>query len=199
MPDKKSDQPEQSADEKELEHRVDAMMSTELPETALPTSAPETKKTDGKKSTGTAAKDRKTAPKPPPKLPKSIKVDEAPKPEEPDPMPGDSPVSLVPEAPSQATMDEVPAALETRAEPAQDQTREADPLEDSGTDEAVDDIVAHEGDTVLAVNDALAARQEKIAEASQSRQRHFKHKWFWFLVLVIILGTAIDLFIFLSG
>lgn len=72
-----------------------------------------------------------------------------------------------------------------------------DPLEDSATDKAVDDIVAHEGDTVLAVNDALAARKQATAEPGQPSGPRSSHKTFWIILLIILLGTAADAAVFL--
>ena len=72
-------------------------------------------------------------------------------------------------------------------------------LEDSDTDEAVDEIVANESDTMLAVSDALSARKQKLLSSGRKHGGPIKHKWIWLLVFVVLLGTAIDFLLFASG
>ena len=141
MPKKKSSQPEESAEKQELVHRVDAMMSTELPEAAPAESV------------------------------KPVRAGKVIKPETPAelPQPQDQP-----------------------------QPQRQDPLEDGATDKAVDDIVAHEGDTVLAVNDALTARQQATAQPGRPSGDRAHHKWLWLIILIILLGTAADVAIYLT-
>jgi hypothetical protein len=206
MPNKKSDEPEMSADEQALEHRVDVMMSTELVGADPAVSVPVAEKPDDKKPTSKVTGDQKTAPKLPAKLLKNVKSDEAPEPKTPaappivialadETEPGPNLVS----EDGQDTEADVAEAAEFQTEPAQDQNQKNDLLEDSSTDEAVDEIVANESDTILAVDDALAVRKQRLISAGQTHGGFVKHKWIWFLGFVVLLGTAIDLFIFISG
>jgi hypothetical protein len=71
-------------------------------------------------------------------------------------------------------------------------------LDDTATDKAVDDIVAQEGDIVLAVEDARTAQRGAIVKQPSGWQnkikRFFKNKWTWVgvvLVLVVLLGLPI--------
>lgn len=185
MPKKKPEEPEQSADDKALEHRVDVMMSTELAEV----SALAAEKLGDKKpaDTSDAKEDQKTAPKLPPKLTKVVEAAEAHKPP--------IVITMADETEAETEPEPEPAPA---PEPAPVQTQENDPLEDSGTDEAVDDIVAKEGDTILAVGDAMVAREQRTASPGQTSGGTTRHKWLWFLVLVVLAGTAIDVFLFVS-
>jgi hypothetical protein len=184
MPKKKPEEPEQSTDDKALEHRVDVMMSTELAEV----SALAAEKLGGKKraDTSDAKEDQKTAPKLSAKLLKGVEASDAS--EEPK-TPAKPPIVI-------ALADEAEPEPAPAPEPAPVQTQENDPLEDSGTDEAVDDIVAKEGDTILAVGDAITAREQRTAAPGQTSGGTARHKWIWFLVLVVLIGTAIDVFLF---
>jgi hypothetical protein len=189
MPKKKPEEPEQSADDKALEHRVDVMMSTELAEvSALAAEKLGAKKPAGKSDT---AAEQKTVPKLPAKFTKAIEAPEASEPK----VPAEPPIviTLADEAEAEPEPEPAPAP-----EPAQSQTQENDPLEDSSTNEAVDDIVAKEGDTILAVGDAMVAREQKTASLGQTSGGTAKHKWLWFLVLVVLLGTAADVYLFVS-
>jgi hypothetical protein len=174
MPKKKPEEPEQSADDKALEHRVDVMMSTELAEVSALAAEKLGDKSD-------AAGEQKTAPKLPAKLDQIVEAAEASKP------------PIVITLADEAEPEPAPAP-----EPAPVQTQENDPLEDSGTNEAVDDIVAKEGDTILAVGDAMVAREQRTASPGQTSGGTAKHKWLWFLVLVVLAGTAVDVFLFVS-
>jgi hypothetical protein len=63
-------------------------------------------------------------------------------------------------------------------------------LDDTATNKAVDDIVAQEGDIVLAVEDARAARRGDIVKQTSGWKdklgRFFKSKWTWICVVVIV-------------
>lgn len=59
-------------------------------------------------------------------------------------------------------------------------------IDDERTDEAVDDIVAHEGDVMLAVADATAAERNREAEKMTGKKSHKGlAAFFWFLVAVM--------------
>jgi hypothetical protein len=195
MPKKKPDEPEQSDDEKVLVQRVDAMMSTELEKV----SALAAEKLGGKKpaAKSTAVGDQKTAPKLPAKLRKDAEADEVSEPK----TPPEPPIVIAlsdetkPEAPEPAAPDPVPQDDDPAPAPPSPAN---DPLEDSGTDQAVDDIVAKEGDTMLAFGDAVVAREQRTAEPGQTSGPSAKHSWLWFLFLVVLAGSAIDVYLFVS-
>lgn len=198
MSKKKANKPEESAENQELVRRVDAMMSTELPDEppARPVSivvAP-----DDQKPVPVKTKNQKTAPKLSPKLLKSVEGDEVTKDEVTKLKTPAKPPIVITLADEDKAAEEPaakPEAEEAAAEPPKAQDK--DPLEDSATDKAVDDIVAHEGDTVLAVTDALTARQQAVAQPGRPSGRS-DHKWLWLLILIILLGTAADVAIYLS-
>lgn len=168
MSNKKSEATDKSAELQELESRVDAMMSTELAKAKLPKSAPApaAKKTSSLRVISNYDDSRKTAPELSPKLLKNIKTDPSPPPEP----------SAQPEPPAE------PTAAPASPKPAKNI------LEDSETDKAVEDIVVHEGDTQLAVDDAIAKR--RTAEAELQNQRGvlsaiFTSYWTWLFIIGI--------------
>ena len=197
MPKKKPEEPEQSADDKALEHRVDVMMSTELAEvSALAAEKLGAKKPAASSEAKSEVKeDQKTAPKLSAKLTKAIEAAEAPELK----VPAEPPIVITladeakPEEPVPA-----PEVPESQPEATPEPSQENDPLEDSSTNEAVDDIVAKEGDTILAVGDAMVAREQKTASPGHTSGVTAKHKWLWFLVLIVLLGTAADVYLFVS-
>jgi hypothetical protein len=215
MPKKKSSEPKESAKNQELVRRVDKMMSTELPADVPAKSVVMADEPDDKKPAPSAPKNQKTAPELSPKLLKDAEAEkvEVTKLETPDKPP--IVISLADEdMTSEKQLDEPPSESpeETPEEPAIEAKPEAaptetdklpqapakDPLEDNATDKAVDDIVAHEGDTVLAVNDALTARKEATAQPGRPSGARSHHRWFWLIILIILLGTAADVAIYLT-
>jgi hypothetical protein len=225
MPSKKPKQAEEPDANQELVKRIDAMMSTELPsdtssEAKAAVVEPEGQKTAPKlpakllKDTESdkPAKSRKSKKSAEPPI--VIKLaDEGKSLSEPDLKPEDTTNPATKEDDSNAVDDKKMPPEQTSAvepeEPAEnaaddepngeDENPPSDPLEDSATDKAVDDIVAHEGDTILAVNDALVARKQADAQPGRPSGKQGKHKWLWFVGLVVLIGTAIDLFLLLSG
>jgi hypothetical protein len=189
MRDKKKSKSEKTSEQDALVQRVDSMMSTELPAATPPkpvvmADEPDDDGAGDKKSEVIAPKTQKTAPE---LLTEPLKDTEAE--ESPD------------ETPEEPVDDAEPEPAETEAAPAEtDEPPQApakDPLEDSATDQAVDDIVSHEGDTVLAVDDALTARKQATAEPGQPSGPHSSHKTFWIIILIVLLGTAADAAIYL--
>jgi len=69
-------------------------------------------------------------------------------------------------------------------------------LDDSVSDAAVDDIVAHESDTVLAAED-IAIEQQKAAAPKPKKIHH--HPVFWTLVALIAVVAVATAFLFVSG
>lgn len=71
-------------------------------------------------------------------------------------------------------------------------------LDDARTDSAVDDIVAHEGDVMLAVADATAA--ERNRESAVPERSHGLSNLVWFLVaLLAALAIAISVLVITGG
>lgn len=184
MSKKKSDEPALSAEQQELERKVDAMMSVERT-TDSRTDRPLPTKSTLRIITDTEP--LKTAPDLPAKLRKA-----AAKPAE--PVTAAAP-QFPPAAESAATADPVadPDSGEAAAAPAEAETPTPAPipdqtiLDDSQTDEAVEDIVAHEGDTQLAVEDAVARQRTEAAEAGRRPGpviRFFTSLWLWLFVLM---------------
>lgn len=71
------------------------------------------------------------------------------------------------------------------------------PLEDKDTDQAVEDIASKEGDTILALQDAIGKKASRVAGdlAQQDKARRSRHHaQVWFLVLLLLIA----LFLFVS-
>lgn len=179
MAKKKATDSDKSEADKALEAKVDAMMD---PKPAADVSVKDIKKQfeENMKLKPAESSDdnkidvkvvsQKTAPELPPSLLKTVK--EADKAE---------PVAVVvkPKAEAEA----IPEQGEDTLDPEVDIASEA-------TEEAVDDIVAHEGDTVLAVDDARVARKKKSAEGGSSWKTKLKavakNKWTWLIVGLLL-------------
>lgn len=185
MAGKKSSEPEKSPREIELEKHVDEMMSVEHePETDVSKLADDFNKqimskenVDGKIEVKTSA----------PELPAKLKVPDDPSTDEAAPeLPEES------EEPQETEPSAEPTdpllTLDSDQEPANPKTD--DNLSDSKTDEAVDDIVAKEGDTVLAVEDA---RRKKASNSTRPTgwkdklKSFFKNKWTWVGILLVLI------------
>lgn len=205
MPSKKPKKPAKSETpdgDPVLVRRVDAIMNVD-PTVTLPPSDP-TPSTAKPTKTKTKAKAKpkkpattKTAPKLSPKLLEGLETNY-----ESEATTADPPlvVKLADEGQESPELEAEPEAapdLEPIEDPTDTETN-VDSLEDNDTDKAVDDIVAREGDTVLAVNDALVAREQDQAEATAPAGPRVKHKWAWFIFLIIVVGSAVDAYIFLT-
>ena len=197
MLNKKPAKPEKSAEEQALESRVDAMMSIESAMTAA--SVPKsTNKANDKKPVSKVTKSQKTAPELPDKLLKSVKGDEktdSDKPAEPpivislvDESKADPPIvsEAAPDKPSKSAK---PEALDSKPADSEKKDLPDSMLEDSDTDEAVDEIVADEGDMMLAVNDALVVRKNAAIVSNDSSPSVVK-TLIWFTVFVLVLGIV---------
>jgi len=188
MAKKKPNQSKEPAAPTELEQRVDAMMSVEQPAAnAAEPAAP------------TVGADLPTAPQLPAKLLKTISASKTTKPKstkaaapaaaiEPS-VPDDPPPERILKLHIDETA-ELPAAGPTdeeQAAPAPDLPT-GDPLADDQTDEAVDDITAHEADLQLAVDDARARRRNAELEG-QNREgvlhAFFTSPWTWLFIIGI--------------
>lgn len=183
MRDKKSEESDKSTEEKALEERVDAMMDPKRDGADKADKAVDADSDSGhiitvsvksKQSAepATPLTDQPTAPQLPGKLLKQL--------------PKDEPLSI-------DKLDELtggisePASETSTANPETESTE----FDDTATDEAVDDIVANEGDTVLALEDVRAARRNgavKSAGGWKNKLRALlKSKWTWLSAAVLLL------------
>lgn len=192
--------PEQSAEEEELVRRVDAMMGSE-PADGTPKAAP----ADAKKNASTSApvlpaallKKIKTADATPPRE-KVIKIDHNPTPNpapaKPEPVVA-STVATPEASPAPASSPPPPPAAvpqpTDQPAPIEDPEKASVNLEDAGTDLAVDDIVAHEGDTLLALEDIKSKRGQEVVVSKgpgfKANLRSFFTSKKFVVILVIIL------------
>lgn len=167
---KKKDTEELSETEK-INQRVDAMLDPRLPDPPAP-------KNDGVPPLD-IFKNIQTAPELGGKLAGKTKDDSPTDTPKPQPAPAPKPKPKPQPSP-------VPAAVPPANDP---ETRDlpADPLEDPGTDKAVTDIAAKEGDTLLDLQDALGHKATRVAGrlAEHDRQTARRRRWAWFLFLVI--------------
>ncbi|HVX48126.1 MAG TPA: hypothetical protein VHA05_02100 [Candidatus Saccharimonadales bacterium] len=73
-----------------------------------------------------------------------------------------------------------------------------DPLDDEATDDAVTDIAAKEGNTLLALQDAIGDKATRVAGdlAEQDRRKASHRHWAWlifFVVVIVIILLALPL------
>ncbi|MEK7059631.1 MAG: hypothetical protein AAB971_02655 [Patescibacteria group bacterium] len=214
MHNKKSDEPDKSVEEQALEQRVDAMLSTKpVPQASSTLSTPKPKpKPDPPaaiKPTAQPIREQKTAPK----LPDELMATEAKDTDTPKTYklktPSEPPIviALADADTNTDTNTDVGAKTEDAAKDitkkaaslnkAAEETTPADnelpddPLKDGATDKAVDEIVANEGDTLLALADAKAARKQaannKPSGWKQKFAALFKSKRTWIVVGLLLL------------
>ncbi|MEK7599598.1 MAG: hypothetical protein AAB462_00995 [Patescibacteria group bacterium] len=189
MHNKESDEPDKSAEEKALEHKVDQMLSTK-PVAASPPPTPPKPPKLVEPVTPTVAREIQTAPKlpdtTPPEPHKAYKLE----------TPTEPPIVIaLADAEEPKSIEEPvlkPAEESESSEPiSQPVDAETpipdDPLEDGATNKAVDEIVAKEGDTLLALDDAKAARsQPKEPTGFKAKLASiFKSKRTWAIVLAL--------------
>lgn len=68
-----------------------------------------------------------------------------------------------------------------------------DPLDDQATDEAVTDIAAKEGNTLLALQDAIGRKASHVAGdlAQEDRRAAKRRRWAWFIFLVVFAALVL--------
>jgi hypothetical protein len=213
MRDKKKSEPKKTPEQEALERHVDAMMDPEQPDEAPTALAPKPAATGTPKITAVAApaaEPTKTAPQLSPNLRKQITVTDA----------STKPLSIdkLDELAEQITKSETPkkkskkstTKTETPEEPEEAPAPETEPediteqstdLDDTRTDEAVQNIVAYEGDVMLAVADSTA--EERNRQAGAVADEHRGHPIFstifWTLIaLVAILIIALGALLFMG-
>lgn len=193
MVDKKSDETDKTPEEVQLERKVDAMMDPRsdvskiaedfnksfAPEVEPPKATPSPPPAPSPPPSPAVAKTA-TAPELPSDKGETVKVSvNPPKPVEPGPDPDPEPIQ-------EPVKDEtVPVNTESAA-PA------ANEYDDAATEQAVDEIVAKEGDTVLAVEDAQRASLAGDAAAKKPKHRSkniFKRKKTWLIILLVVLAA----------
>lgn len=186
MLDKKSEKPEESEQEQVLKHRIDIMMSKEIPDDTAVSVTPASLATDS------LAKSQKTAPVLPAKLQISSDSEPVYKPQ--------APVTKPPIVMALADEHKSVAAAAGASQPASQSTLASDtadipnstPFDDSATDKAVDDIVASESDKLLAVDDAIAARKQRASSGPSGGGWKgklgalLKNKWTWVGLIVLL-------------
>ena len=205
MRNKKKSKREKTPEREALEKHVDAMMDPKHPDGPEPAAA-ETPEVPAIKAVSPPvdAEAPKTAPALSPKLRKQIAVDH-----------GDEPLSIdnldeqiknITEAkpakkPKKAAKPEKSEETEEPEEAPEPEeqanvTDEGLDLDDAETDKAVDDIVAYEGDVVLAVADSTAAERNREVLASRPKGHPILATFFWTLIalvaiLIIALGALL--------
>jgi hypothetical protein len=200
MSNKKATKADQSTEQQALEQRVDAMLSTESKASATPGSPEVTapvdalaQKTSSLHIVSDYASNPTTAPKLPSKLRKDVAVSKTgAKPAKVSPPPESTSVAIDETPPKPNVSAPVAEPVESISEPAVAATSTTPPksiVEDAETDKAVQDIVIHEGDTQLAVDDAFA--RQKAAEAEAIGRHGFLHRFFTsFWTWLFIVGIA---------
>lgn len=104
------------------------------------------------------------------------------------------------EAPEETEVDEQEVSPAEPA-PEDDITDQSTELDDVRTDEAVDDIVAYEGDVMLAVADSTAAeRNRQAATAGGKKGRHGAFSTiFWLLIFLIVIAAIVLGWLLITG
>lgn len=80
-------------------------------------------------------------------------------------------------------------AADNPEEPAAPKDAEVDSMEldDADTDKAVDDIVAYEGDVMLAVADSTAEEHNREVAQAKPKKRHIFSTLFWTLITLLVI------------
>lgn len=94
--------------------------------------------------------------------------------------------------------DPSPAPTTGASEAPTDPIVETDPLDEEATDDAVIDIAAKEGNTLLALQDAIGDKATRVAGdlAEQDRRKARHRRWAWlilFIIVVILILLALPL------
>ena len=198
----KKDKPKKTPEQKELERRVDAMMNPGLPDYSDGTDAPpaaEPEKPAIERLSIKPSKAAKTAPELPTAA-KKITVSDANADAEntaAKPLSIDKLDQLTKEIVGNDKQNDDKTAAKT--DEGEEEPGPSMDLDDVRTDEAVDDIVAHEGDIMLAVADATAAKRSRKAGESAGKS-HGLSNFIWFLVaLAAVLAIAISVLMATGG
>jgi hypothetical protein len=224
---KKKDEPEKTPEQEALERHVDAMMDPKLPDPSdepaeiqpkkpEPTPAPEPAPPAIERLTvrpPKSAKTAKTAPELPSAAPAARKItvsDASAKPLSIDKLDQlaesivakdkDKPAEKPDEKPKPEPKPDEPDNADDAAPEEDDIAELGIDMDDERTDEAVDDIVAHEGDVVLAVADATAAERNREAEKMTGKKSHKGlAAFFWFLVAVMAALAIVITLLMMTG
>lgn len=185
MRDKKKAKSEKSPDQEALEKHVDAMMDPKQPDEPAISAV-----------TAPVSEGPTTAPQLSAKLRKQIAVTEAPsKPLSIDKLDELAKSITEPDKPKKSKKSKKnngppkePQVPDVPEEPAPDIAENSMKLDDVQTDEAVDDIVAYEGDVMLAVADSTAeAHNRQFAEAEPEHHHLFSDVMWALVALVAVL------------
>jgi hypothetical protein len=180
MSDKKKKE-ELSEDEK-LSRRVDALMNPKLPDPPVVKSGNVPPLDIFKGAPADVTKATRTAPEVSGKL--LDKVDNS----------EEIPVSQ----PHTSTPKIIKSKLQPKDDPPKDPIDPKDPLGDTETDKAVSDIAAKEGDTLLALQDAIGRKASHVAGnlAEGDRRKALHRHWAWlifFIVFIVLVLLALPL------
>ncbi len=199
MRNKKTVEPKESTEEEALKERVDAMMDARRAGHAADSATSTTigkKSSNGAEETEVHYKNQPSAPPLPGKLLKQLPVEEeTPEPEKPYIIPTSSlSIDKLDELTESITSSEtspksnMSAALETTAKPNHEYDVDVKTeFDDSATDKAIDDIVAKEGDIVLAAEDASVQPKEIKPHGQKDKTPALlKNQWIWLTVLVAL-------------
>ena len=178
MSEKKNDKEEKLSAEEALNKRVDAMMNPELPDPdpVKPNSGTPPPLDIFKDAPASVAKTTKTAPEVSGNLLQKVDTRDEGNSQTAAPPPSVTPKK---EASPHKPKPKQPAPQHTSAPPEQDRTT---PLDDQETDRAIDDIASHEGDTILALQDAIV---RKKGRQSNNRPTHVGRTVGWLVLLLL--------------
>lgn len=190
---KKKSEPPKSPERKALEKHVDAMMDLKKPDAAQTgEAAPET-------APGVDSQTAPTAPQLSAKLRKQIGIKDQPS----EPLHikklDELTESIAGPEPPQDKSDDEPAPEPSEELPEQDIEARSTELDDAATDKAVDDIVAYEGDVMLAVADSTSKARNQELEEDEPKGHPLLSTLFWAVIILVVTLIVILAALFALG
>lgn len=169
-----------------INRRVDAMLNPNEPDVPTPKKGKMPPLDIFKDAPIGVAESAQTAPEVSGKLLDKVddKIDENKKPEQAKPKPSIR---------KPAKITEPSAAPAPTPDPPKDPVNQTDPLDDKATDEAVEDIATKEGNTLLALQDAIGRKASRVAGslAEEDRKAARRRRWVWFLLVVVLVVAVL--------
>lgn len=206
MRNKKKGPPDKVSEKEALVRRVDAMMDPKLPDPPpkrLLDPEPEDQPAAiaPPESPTAPAEHVRTAPQLPPKLRRKVTISDitAGPPPATKPAATTEKILKIPDTMSGPIPDQTP---EPTAETSMtDATESSVDLDDQRTDEAVKDIVSHEGDVMLAIADAATDERGRRAEKEfdKSQSRLTVATFLWFLVALLAILAILLVILMITG
>jgi hypothetical protein len=198
---KKKSEPEKSSEQAALEKHVDAMMDIKQPDSDKTSGVSEAETAPDPAMT-TDTNTAPTAPQLSAKLRRQIGIkDESTEPlhiKKLDELTESMADPKPPKDTSAKTADEASAPQEKADEPERNIEEQSTDLDDAETDKAVDDIVAYEGDVMLAVADSTAEARNEDVKETEPQGHPVLSTVFWafiiFLVTIIVILGALFAF-----